>query len=198
VTDSADRASPPRTPAALDELGLDVLPEAAEVSLMLTGTDRRTTGTTGARSEIRWPQGGSAPAAADASSVLTVPVPVPHLTAGPTVSACSAHVFTDDDRFALTEFAAHAATVLLTTDALQGARELAANLQEAMESRAVIEQAKGILIERYRVTSDQAFRLLADASMRANRTLRELAGRLVLTGELSGAPPARRSPPPGG
>jgi len=53
-----------------------------------------------------------------------------------------------------------------------------------LASRAVIEQAKGILIERHKLTAGQAFRLLAEASMHQNRRLRDIAEDLVLTGEL--------------
>ena len=63
-----------------------------------------------------------------------------------------------------------------------------------MEFRSVIEQAKGILIERYKLTADQAFRLLADASMHTNRKVRDVAEGLVLTGELTGGPSTRRPP----
>ena len=58
-----------------------------------------------------------------------------------------------------------------------------------MEFRSVIEQAKGILIERHKLTADQAFRMLADASMHTNRKVRDIAEELVLTGELAPAPP---------
>ena len=74
---------------------------------------------------------------------------------------------------------------------MQDARELAENLQRAMEFRSVIEQAKGILMERHKLTADQAFRLLAEASMHTNRRVRDLALNLVLTGEL---PPADCAP----
>ena len=50
---------------------------------------------------------------------------------------------------------------------------MADNLQTALESRAVIDQAKGILIERYKLTADQAFQLLAQVSMKTNRKLRD-------------------------
>ena len=63
---------------------------------------------------------------------------------------------------------------------------MADNLQAALESRAVIDQAKGVLIERYKLTPDQAFQLLAQASMNANRKVRDIADELVRTGELRG------------
>jgi hypothetical protein len=69
-------------------------------------------------------------------------------------------------------------------------------MRVAMASRAAIEQAKGILIERYRLTPDQAFRLLADASMRTNRKVRDLAEHLVATGELAVELPCAAAPGP--
>jgi AmiR/NasT family two-component response regulator len=72
----------------------------------------------------------------------------------------------------------------------RNARNLAANLQAALNSRAVIDQAKGILMERHKLTADQAFKFLAQASMAANRKLRDIAGHLVVTGELL-LPPRR-------
>ena len=81
--------------------------------------------------------------------------------------------------------------------AYQSARSLADNLQAALESRAVIEQAKGILMERYKLTPDQAFRLLAVASMNANRKLRHIADDLVLTGQLPAVTPGGDHSRPG-
>jgi AmiR/NasT family two-component response regulator len=108
------------------------------------------------------------------------------------VYAPSADAFTGDDRAALTAFAAYAGAALTNMDALQDARELAEGLQKAMEFRSVIEQAQGVLIERYKLTADQAFRMLVDASMDSNRKVRDVAVHLVLTGEIDlnpGLPP---------
>lgn len=68
------------------------------------------------------------------------------------------------------------------------------NLQGALVSRAVIGQAQGILIERERVTPDQAFDLLRRASQHLNMKLRDVAQALVDTGESlqTGSPPPRR------
>ena len=52
----------------------------------------------------------------------------------------------------------------------QSARDMAVDLQLALESRAVIDQAKGILMERHELTADHAFQLLAQVSMNSNRT----------------------------
>jgi hypothetical protein len=56
-------------------------------------------------------------------------------------------------------------------------------LEAGLTSRAVIGQAQGILMERERLTADQAFDVLRRASQRFNRKLREVAQELVDTGE---------------
>ncbi len=71
------------------------------------------------------------------------------------------------------------------------ARELDAvrieGLHRALGSREIIGQAQGILMERERITADQAFDMLRRASQRLNVKLRDVAQTLVDTGE---------SPPP--
>jgi L-asparaginase/Glu-tRNA(Gln) amidotransferase subunit D len=52
-------------------------------------------------------------------------------------------------------------------------------LRRAMESRAVIEQAKGIIIASTGKTPDEAFDLLRQQSQHANQKLRELAADIV-------------------
>jgi hypothetical protein len=58
-----------------------------------------------------------------------------------------------------------------------------AHLQKALVSRDVIGQAQGILMERERLTSDQAFAVLRQASQRLNVKLRDVAQDLVDSGE---------------
>jgi len=53
------------------------------------------------------------------------------------------------------------------------------DLQAALATRPVIDQAKGILMARHRCTADQAFQMLSQASQRENRKLRDLARRVV-------------------
>jgi GAF domain-containing protein len=141
-----------------------------------------------ARTEGRWPDYVQTFLESGALSLFAVPVPAAQLSAGLNVYAPVADAFTDQDRHALTEFAAYAAVALTNLDTVQDALELAGNLQAAMAYRSVIEQAKGILMERHKLTADQAFRLLAEASMHTNRKVRDLAEDLVLTGALDHDP----------
>ena len=48
-----------------------------------------------------------------------------------------------------------------------------------MESRAVIEQAKGILMANHRIDADGAFALLVERSQTENRKLRDVASDLI-------------------
>ena len=56
---------------------------------------------------------------------------------------------------------------------------LADQMRQAMESRAVIEQAKGMLIGAHGCTPDQAFQMLSESSQRANRKLHDVATAMV-------------------
>jgi AmiR/NasT family two-component response regulator len=53
-----------------------------------------------------------------------------------------------------------------------------------MMSRACIEQANGILMERHKITEDEAYTILTHASQRTNIKLRDVAAELVRTGTL--------------
>lgn len=67
------------------------------------------------------------------------------------------------------------AVAVVNADAHHRVSEQARNMQLAMESRAVIEQAKGVLMAQRRVDADAAFEILRDASQRYNRKLRDIA-----------------------
>jgi AmiR/NasT family two-component response regulator len=60
-----------------------------------------------------------------------------------------------------------------------------ANLHIALDSRDVIGQGKGILMERYKITAVEAFDLLIVASQHTHRKLNDVAARLANTGELT-------------
>jgi AmiR/NasT family two-component response regulator len=92
--------------------------------------------------------------------------------------------FDEASRAVATRFAPYAAVATGNLYAYQSARGMADNLQKALESRAVIDQAKGILMERHKLTADQAFQVLARVSMTTNRKVRDVADHLVTTGEL--------------
>src|SRR4051794_41165051 len=161
------------------------------------------------RTDDRWPD--YTPRAVEHGSLSSLSIPLAidpdaQVTGALNVYARRPDAFDEASRSVATRFAPYAAVAAGNLRAYQSARDMADNLQAALESRAVIDQAKGILIERYKLTPDQAFQLLAQASMGANRKVRDIADELVRTGELPGARPrsnggraARpRRPPPTG
>jgi GAF domain-containing protein len=80
-------------------------------------------------------------------------------------------------------FAAHAAVAVAGAEHEQ-------NLRSTVGNRDLIGQAKGILMERHRLTADQAFSVLARASQEVNRKLTDVARELTDTG----AVPRARGP----
>jgi len=91
--------------------------------------------------------------------------------------ATQPHAFDEASESVGLVFASHAAI------ALAGAQQ-EERLRTAIAGRDLIGQAKGILMERFRLTADQAFQALARVSMATNRKVREVAEDFVRTGEL--------------
>jgi GAF domain-containing protein len=138
-----------------------------------------------ARTEARWSDYMASAVERGSLSSLSLPLGSPEgLGAGLNVYAREPDAFDEDSRRIGHRFARFAGVAVANMHAYERAQERADNLQTALESRAVIDQAKGVLMERYRVTADNAFQLLAQASMAGNRKLRAVAEHLVATGEL--------------
>ncbi|MFL5830218.1 MAG: ANTAR domain-containing protein, partial [Solirubrobacteraceae bacterium] len=76
-------------------------------------------------------------------------------------------------------YAEQLAATLQSVDAYKSTATLARHMAEAMRTRAVIEQAKGILMADHRITDEQAFQRLTQLSQHANVKLRDVARRLV-------------------
>jgi transcriptional regulator with GAF, ATPase, and Fis domain len=76
-------------------------------------------------------------------------------------------------------FADQIAMAMQAVEAHRTTAKLAAGLQEAMQSRAVIEQAKGILIGQHGGSPDEAFERLRELSQHSNTKLRDVATKIV-------------------
>jgi hypothetical protein len=135
--------------------------------------------------EDRWP--AYTPAAAKLGCLSSVSTPLPlmqDLSAALNVYSLEPDHFSEDDLELAATVASYAATPLVNAIEYTQAVDLAAQLREAMKSRATIEQAKGILMERHKLTADTAFNLLVKASQAQNRKLRDIADSLVATGSV--------------
>lgn len=75
--------------------------------------------------------------------------------------------------------ASRAADAIASVVQLVGARNLAAQMEAAMASRAVIEQAKGVIMGRQGVDETTAFELLRQRSQHTNVKVRTVAAELV-------------------
>jgi AmiR/NasT family two-component response regulator len=73
--------------------------------------------------------------------------------------------------------AAHAAV------AFSDSQEIS-QLTQALDTRDLIGQAKGILMERFKITAQQAFQILTRASSESNIKLRAVAEHLTSSGEI--------------
>jgi GAF domain-containing protein len=74
--------------------------------------------------------------------------------------------------------AAHAAV------AVAGSQQIS-QLTQALDTRDLIGQAKGILMERFKITAQQAFLVLSRASSQMNIKLRDVAEQLTVSGEIT-------------
>lgn len=71
---------------------------------------------------------------------------------------------------------------------ISDAQEFADQMQTAMRSRSVIDQALGIIMGQRHCTADEAFNILRSASQHRNVRLRDVCAQLVASG--TGRPPA--------
>jgi GAF domain-containing protein len=135
---------------------------------------------TDARTEQRWPEYTRSAVDRGSLSSMSLPVPVREAVHGAiNLYAIDAHAFDDDARDLARVFASYAAVAVHNLHLYESTRDLARNLDVAMQSRAVIEQAKGILMSQRRCDAAEAFNLLAVASQRSNRKVRDIAQGIV-------------------
>jgi GAF domain-containing protein len=140
------------------------------------------------RTEARWPDYARHAADRGVGGSLSVPLPFQGATIGAlNVYSVPAHAFADDDVERALEVAGWVAIAVGNADLSARTAQDLENLRKAMLSRAVIEQAKGILMERHKITEDQAFTVLTHASQNTNTKLRDVAAELVHSGALPAA-----------
>ena len=128
----------------------------------------------------RWPRFGPLAERHGVESVLGTPLEVKGRIMGAlNLYGESPEAFVDEDVELAALLATHAAVVLTNAQAFESANREAEHLAKALESRGVIERAKGILIEREKCSADEAFQMLVRASQTLNRKLRHVAEEVV-------------------
>jgi GAF domain-containing protein len=100
--------------------------------------------------------------------------------------AWATNAFDDFDAALVRVAASRCADAVVAVTALDGMRRLAGQLEQAMASRAVIEQAKGVIMALRGIPEHEAFQVLRKTSQDRNVKVRVLAEEVV-RGVLSGA-----------
>ena len=135
-------------------------------------------------SETRWPEFARRASQAGAASMLSLQLYVEGDNLGAlNLYSRTPNAFDDESEQVGLLFASHAAV------AYAGVRK-EAQLAQAVDSRDLIGQAKGILMERYKITPERAFLVLTRVSQKSNRKLHDIATELVRHGTVPGIPAA--------
>jgi transcriptional regulator with GAF, ATPase, and Fis domain len=135
----------------------------------------------------RWPRFAEAAQASGFVAVHALPLRLRQTVIGAlNLFAADSTVLTDDDVRVGQALADVATMGILSQRSVAQAELLAAQLQTALTSRVAIEQAKGVLSERRRVSVDEAFALLRGHARDHNLRLSDLA-RDVAEGSVTAA-----------
>ncbi|MHA7284448.1 GAF and ANTAR domain-containing protein [Arthrobacter pityocampae] len=128
--------------------------------------------------ETRWPLFSSRAAEAGARGMLSIQLWVEGDDLGAlNLYSYEANAFTDESENIGLLVASHASVAFAEAEKNR-------QLNEAVASRDVIGQAKGILMERHKITGEEAFIVLSMASQRTHLKLWDVADRLISSGEL--------------
>ncbi len=130
-------------------------------------------------SDPRWPVLGPRAAERGVHSMLCLQLFVHRDTLGALdLLGRAPSAFTDESEHVGLLLASHAAIAAADAHHFE-------NVTSALVNRDVIGQAKGILMERFKITSDQAFAVLAKVSQDTNRKVSAVAEDLARTGMLT-------------
>jgi len=134
------------------------------------------------QTEDRWPRWTAAAAVLEIRSSVSAPLRV----RGEALGACKVYSripgsFDASHEELLSMFGESAAIVLANMEGFVQAQEASEQLKEALVSRDVIGQAKGILMEREGIDDEAAFAMLRQASQTRNVKLRNIARSIVET-----------------
>ncbi|MEV6880258.1 GAF and ANTAR domain-containing protein [Amycolatopsis sp. NPDC051128] len=127
-----------------------------------------------------WPEFTAHARSLGVGSYLAAPLRVDeHLSGALNLFGYGDHGFAEADSQLLRLYTTIVSFGLRTTRRYHQARRRAADLEAAMRTRAVIEQAKGILMAVHRISADDAMKRLVAESQHTNVKLRDVAARFV-------------------
>jgi GAF domain-containing protein len=163
--------------AEIDEIQYVTVKEGPCITAAL---ERRTVRTGSLGGERMWPRFGPRVGRLGVHSALSLPLLLPDRVIGAiNVYAHGKDVFDDHAAHLGELFAAPAAVAVHNARVLTQARALAAQLQQALSTRPVIDQAIGLIRGRTGATSEEAFDRLRDISQTEHTKLADVAQRIV-------------------
>jgi GAF domain-containing protein len=132
----------------------------------------------------RWPRFGPAAVDRGLRAVLASPIPYSQQAVGVVaVFAGGPHPWTQAEQEAIVAFTELVAMLVLHAMEASERGRLAAELQVALDSRVVIEQAKGVLVGRHGLTTREAFERLRRQARDQRRPLAAVARAVVSAAE---------------
>jgi GAF domain-containing protein len=130
----------------------------------------------------RWPEFTSSALDAGVASYLSAPLVVDSQHAGAlNLYGLHPHGFREFESVLLELYVTAVEAALRATSRYLAARRQASQLRTALVSRAVIDQAKGIIMGARGISAEDAFQVLVEQSQRENVKLHDIATRLVAT-----------------
>jgi GAF domain-containing protein len=137
----------------------------------------------------RWPEFTSAATKAGIRSVMAVPLVAGERPLGAlNLYSKSIDCYDENDEETAALFSEQAAVACANAEVYWRTYSLTEHLREALESRDVIGQAKGILMARRNCTPEVAFEALRQVSQHRNIKLRQVAEQVVYLGDLEDSP----------
>lgn len=130
----------------------------------------------------RWPGFATEARTYGVASFLSIPLPPLEAGVGTgavNVYGCRPDGFARSEVALMNLFTTAAGYAISSTERYRGAHQLALELERALESRAVIDQAKGVLMAVHGVDAVAAFEMLVEKSQRSNTKLWVVAEELL-------------------
>jgi GAF domain-containing protein len=163
------RAATGAVPVAIGTL----IDETGEGPCLLAAHARTTVRVEDTATETRWPSYIDGARRLGVGSVLCLPLTVDgHHFGSMSLYADRSHVFSEEAAALGAMFAAHAAAAMSRANQER-------QLRAALDTRDVIGQAKGVLMERHDLNADEAFGVLVSLSQQTNTKLRVVAENLL-------------------
>ena len=131
----------------------------------------------------RWPEFAAAASRLGVAGVAGIPMRLTNHTIGAlNLYAPEPREWTEDDIAAAAVLADVATSYVINASKMRQQQQLSEQLQQALVSRVVIEQAKGITAQKHAVTVDEAFHLMRGHARSNNASIRAVAEAIVAVG----------------